>query len=192
MYMNTIITINWENKTENAIVTKKKWMAGWPQQRNSQLLWARLRSRISLYNHFRRHFNPTILVHCLRMCTQEWAKKRLYVLSMSLESNTLYAYLQLARSWIYKSTCIFCTFVIRVRTMQSNCTYTKSKPCWGKLVDIDILILKCTFTGIYLMKIYNLINFLQLGMRSLDTKEVAAVDSCFAPFKARQHCIVLH
>ena len=31
--------------------------------------------QISVYNHFRRHFTPTILIHCLRMRVHEWVKK---------------------------------------------------------------------------------------------------------------------
>ena len=34
-----------------------------------------VRPQISVYNHFRRHFTPTIIIHCLRMRAHEWAKK---------------------------------------------------------------------------------------------------------------------
>ena len=32
------------------------------------------RPQISVYNHCRRHFTPTILIHCLRKCAHEWGK----------------------------------------------------------------------------------------------------------------------
>ena len=87
---------------ELGLCTRKSKVLPWSHARRTRSLPStvhKFRPQISVYNHFRRHFTPTILIHCFMNELKTWKLCQAFASSFSLQ---LKGALRLKFWWIVK------------------------------------------------------------------------------------------